>query len=592
MDNYNVPLEDMYFTLTRIADIDNFSKISNNSDISSENIKLLIEEAGKFAREKLDNINAKGDLEGVKLENGLVRMPNYFVSAYKSFVDSGWFSVVGDKEYGGQNFPWAVLVLINEIWESANMSFAVNNMLTQGAIELIQEHGSITQKENFLPKLISGQCSGTMNLTEPHAGSDLSDIKTKAVCRNDGKYEINGTKIYITHGDQDMSDNILHMVLAKLPDSPLGNRGISLFLVPKYYDDEKGNKIKNDIKVISIEHKLGHNASPTCVLSFGENKSAIGELVGEPHQGLKAMFTMMNNARLNVGVQGIAIAERAYQKALQFARLRKQGFSLKKDEKETVNIIQHPDVKRMLMEMKSQIEAMRGLAVFTGEIIDYSKKFSNTKEGKDYLNISSLLTPIVKAWCTDQAVEITSLGIQVHGGMGFIEDTGAAQYFRDSRILPIYEGTNGIQALDLLKRKLFLENGATLNKLIVKMKEVVSRCIINNSQELKIMGKELENSIKTLESTSAWLIDELEINPEKAASGATPFLNMFGWILGGWIMCKSALNVKENIKKDLSKQFCNDKIKTSLFFCTTYLPTASALSSTIKNSYKSLSVVN
>ena len=575
----------MLFSLTQVADINKYSKDSDKTDLSSEDVKLLLEEAGKFARENLDNINAKGDLDGIKLENGLVRMPEYFITAYKSFVESGWFSVVGDKKYGGQDFPWSVLVLINEIWEATNMSFAVNNMLTQGAIELIQEHGNEIQKNKNLPKLISGEWSGTMNLTEPHAGSDLSDIKTKAVKKN-GKYSIKGTKIYITHGDQDMSDNIIHMVLAKLPDAPQGNRGISLFLVPKYYEDKNMNKIKNDIKVLSIEHKLGHNASPTCVLSFGENNACMGELVGEAHQGLKAMFTMMNNARLNVGVQGIAIAERAYQKALSFAKERRQGFSLNKSSKEPVKIIEHPDVKRMLMEMKSQVEAMRGLAVFTGETIDYAKQYANTKEGNKYLNLVSLLTPIVKSWCTDQSVFITSLGVQVHGGMGFIEDTGAAQYYRDSRILPIYEGTNGIQALDLLKRKLFLENGKTFERLLKKIRGDVKEYINCKNSEIVTMGNLLESCIKSIESSACWLREELGENPENAAAGATPFLNMFGWTLGGWIMCKSSLNSFNN--KSLDDEFCKEKIDTALFFCTTYLPLATSLSSTIKYSCKTL----
>ncbi len=591
MSAYNAPIEDMFFALTKVADIDNISKLSNNTDISSDSVKLLIEEAGKFAKEKLDSINSEGDNKGIKLENGLVRMPDSFISSYKSFIESGWFSVVGKKKFGGQDFPWSVLVCINEIWESANMSFAVNNMLTQGAIELIQEHGNELQKNLYLPKLISGKYSGTMNLTEPHAGSDLSDLKTKAVIKNE-KYSIKGTKIYITHGDQDMSENIIHMVLARLPNAPAGNRGISLFLVPKYYDDEKGNKIKNDIKVISVEHKLGHNASPTCVLSFGENDECIGELIGEPNCGLKAMFTMMNNARLNVGVQGVAISERSYQKALSFARDRKQGFSFKKGRKERVNIIEHPDVKRMLLEMKSQIEAMRGLTIFTAETIDYSNKLSNTEEGVEYLNLSSLLTPIVKAWCTDQSVFITSLGIQVHGGMGFIEDTGAAQYFRDSRILPIYEGTNGIQALDLLKRKLSLDGGKTFENLLDKMKKTASDCKSSNVKELTIMGGLLEESISSLESSATWLTEELNKNPDNSAAGATPFLNMFGWILGGWIMCKSSLTIKkEGLNKELGNQFCNEKINTSLFFCTTYLPTASSLMSTIMHSHKSLSII-
>ncbi len=591
MSAYNAPLEDMFFALTRIANIDNFSKVSGNADISSESVKLLIEEASKFAKEKLDSINIEGDNKGIKLENGLVRMPDSFISSYKSFVESGWFSVVGQKQFGGQNFPWSVLVCINEIWESANMSFAVNNMLTQGAIELIQEHGSENQKNLYLPNLISGKYSGTMNLTEPHAGSDLSDLKTKADIKN-GKYIIKGTKIYITHGDQDMSDNIIHMVLAKLPDAPQGNRGISLFLVPKYYDDDKGNKIKNDIKVVSIEHKLGHNASPTCVLSFGENNECVGELIGEPHNGLKAMFTMMNNARLNVGIQGVAIAERAYQRALSFARDRKQGFSITKGKKERVNIIEHPDVKRMLLEMKSQTEAMRGLAVFTAEAIDYSNTLSDLEERKEYLNLSSFLTPIVKAWCTDQSVAITSLGIQVHGGMGFIEDTGAAQYYRDSRILPIYEGTNGIQALDLLKRKLPLDGGKTFEKLLDRIKKTANECKKSELKEILTMGNLLEDAIASLEKSAIWLIEELSRHPDNAAAGATPFLNMFGWILGGWIMCNSSLTIFQNISnKELGEKFANEKINTSLFFCTTYLPTASSLSSTIMNSHKSLSTI-
>ena len=591
MSSYNIPLDEMYFTLTQVENMKNNSENDYSSEFNASNMKLLLEEAGKFAREKLDNINAKGDIDGIKLENGVVRMPEYFISAYKAFVESGWFSVVGEKNYGGQEFPWKVLVLINEIWESANMSFAVNNMLTQGAIELIQEHGNTLQKSKYLPNLISGLWSGTMNLTEPHAGSDLSDIKTKAFEKN-GHYCIKGTKIYITHGDQDMSDNIVHLVLAKLPNAPSGNRGISLFLVPKYYENANGSKIKNDIKVVSVEHKLGHNASPTCVLSFGENSNCVGELIGEQNAGLKTMFTMMNNARLNVGVQGIAIAERSYQKALSFSKDRKQGNSLNKNKNEKVNIIEHPDVKRMLMEMKSQVEAMRGLAVFTGKTIDLSKKFENTKEGRHHLNLASLLTPVVKAWCTDQAVQITSLGIQIHGGMGFIEDTGAAQYFRDSRILPIYEGTNGIQALDLIKRKLFLDGGKTFEALVKEMKTISSKCLKSKEEDIFKIGEIFDFSINSLETAAKWIKDEINENPEHSAAGATPFLNMLGWTLGGWVMCKSALSSIENKNKDLSEKFYKEKINTSLFFCTTYLPLSSSLLSTIKNSYKTISLIS
>jgi alkylation response protein AidB-like acyl-CoA dehydrogenase len=584
MEKYKTPIEDMFFALTKLINFHRYEKDNSKNNITSDNIKMIIEEAGKFGAEELDNINHSGDKEGVKLENGVVRMPANFVSAYKKFINNGWFSIFGDTKYGGQSLPLSSVVVVNEIWQSTNMSFATNNMLTQGAVDLLENYGNEKQKQKYLPNLISGLWSGTMNLTEPHAGSDLSSIKTKAIKQKD-KYLIKGTKIYITHGDQDMSENIIHLVLAKLPNAPEGVKGISLFLVPKYFFDENNSKIKNDIKVVSIEHKLGHNASPTCVLSFGESEGAIGELIGEPNQGLKAMFTMMNNARLNVGVQGIAISERAYQKALSFSKERKQGTSLNKNLLGSIEIINHPDVKRMLMEMRSQIEAMRGLAIITADFIDKYKNNPTSSEGKNSLFIANFLTPIVKAWCTDQSIYITSLGVQIHGGMGFIEDTGAAQYFRDSRILPIYEGTNGIQALDLLRRKLFQENGQTYKKILKKIRETANQVSTTENNELSELRELLLISIDVLENCSSWLMKKYEENPEQAASGATPFLNMFGWILGGWVMTESAVKSNNILKEDTNNKFAKEKINTALFYCNTYLPTACALKNTIKNSY-------
>ncbi len=591
MEKYTAPVEDMSFILTNLLDIDNYLKNINNKELSFDSLKMIIEEAGKFACDELDTINQEGDQKGIKLENGVVRMPESFIKAYKKFVNTGWFSIIGEKKYGGQDLPLAAVVMINEIWHSTNMSFATNNMLTQGAVELLESHGNEKQKEYYLPNLISGKWSGTMNLTEPHAGSDLSSIKTKAI-EKDKKFLIKGTKIYITHGDQDMSDNIIHLVLAKLPNAPEGVRGISLFLVPKYYFNDKGTKVKNDIKVVSVEHKLGHHASPTCVLSFGENEGAIGELVGEPNQGLKAMFTMMNNARLNVGVQGLAISERAYQKALSFSKERIQGYSLNKNITGHVEIIKHPDVKRMLMEMKSQTEAMRGLAVTTGNFIDKYKNFPNSPEGKECLFISNLLTPIVKAWCTDQSIYITSLGVQVHGGMGFIEDTGAAQYYRDCRILAIYEGTNGIQALDLLRRKLFQENGETYKKVLQIIKNTAELAINSENNNLREMGELLFKSLDIIEDCSVWLINKYEENPEISAAGATPFLNMFGWVLGGWVMLDSANKAQLIILKDKNNKFAKEKINTASFFCNTYLPLASSLQNTIKKSFYAIENFN
>ena len=591
MEKYAAPVEDMSFILTNLLNIDNYLKSIKNEELSFDSIKMIIEEASKFACDELDTINHLGDQEGIKLENGVVRMPESFIKAYQNFVNTGWFSVIGEKKYGGQNLPLSAIVMLNEIWHSTNMSFATNNMLTQGAVELLESHGNEKQKEYYLPNLISGKWSGTMNLTEPHAGSDLSSIKTKAIEQNK-QFLIKGTKIYITHGDQDMSDNIIHLVLAKLPNAPEGVRGISLFLVPKYYFNDNGTKVKNDIKVVSVEHKLGHHASPTCVLSFGENDGAVGELVGEPNQGLKAMFTMMNNARLNVGVQGLAISERAYQKALSFSKERIQGYSLNKNIKGPVKIIKHPDVKRMLMEMKCQTEAMRGLAITTGNFIDKYKNSPSSPEGKECLFISNLLTPIVKAWCTDQSIYITSLGVQIHGGMGFVEDTGAAQYYRDCRILAIYEGTNGIQALDLLRRKLFQENGETYKKVLQIIKDTAKLAIKSENNNLKEMGDLLYKSLSIIENCSLWLIDKYEENPEISAAGATPFLNMFGWILGGWIMVNSANKAQAIISKDENNKFAKEKINTASFFCNTYLPLASSLQNSIKKSFYALENFN
>ncbi len=592
MEKYKVPIEDMCFVLNELIEINNYAERINDREFGLENLKMIIEEAGKFASEKLDSINVVGDKEGIRLENGVVRMPQSFIDTYKDFINTGWFSIIGEKKYGGQNLPFSSVAAINEIWQSTNMSFATNNMLTQGAIELLESHGTEEQKKIYLPNLISGKWSGTMNLTEPHAGSDLSQIKTKANFNDGNKYKIRGTKIYITHGDQDMTENIIHLVLARLPDAPKGVKGISLFLVPKFFNNVEGKRIKNDISVVSIEHKLGHHASPTCVLSFGENEGAIAELIGEPNQGLKAMFTMMNNARLNVGVQGLAISERAYQKALSFSKERKQGTSLNKNSKENIEIIKHPDVKRMLMEMKSQIEAMRGLTMITGSMLDKFKNFSTTSEGKENLFMANLLTPIVKAWCTDQSVYITSLGVQIHGGMGFIEDTGAAQYYRDCRILPIYEGTNGIQALDLLRRKLFQENGTTFHRVVEMINATINESRALKDTELTAINKLLSQSLDDLEQCCLWLRKTFTENPEKAASGATPFMNMFGWILGGWVMLNSALKAKLKIEKNPDHHFSKEKIITAIFYCKTYLPIASSFKSTVMNSYYSLESFN
>ncbi len=588
MHGYKAPIEDLYFAITKLADLKKYSEMVKNQDIEPSSVRAIIEEAGKFASKILDPINILGDQQGTKLENGMVRMPQEFIDAFREYVKNGWNTVLGDKKYGGQNLPWMAIAALNEIWESANMSFAVNTLLTQGAVELIHNHGSEKQKDNYLPHMISGEWTGTMNLTEPQAGSDLSLIKSKAEPYGD-MYKIYGTKIYITHGDQDMSENIIHLVLARLPNAPDGVRGISLFIVPKYIlDDKKNLTKKNDIRVVSTEHKLGMSASPTCVMAFGDKDGAIGEIIGEPNQGLKAMFSMMNNARLNVGIQGIAIAERSFQKALIFSRDRLQGNPIENPAEGTVSIIRHPDIRRMLMEMKSQIEAMRGLSIIASETLDLSKNDINKDTRREKSALLEILTPVLKSWCTDQAVIITSLGIQIHGGMGFIEDTGAAQYYRDARILPIYEGTNGIQALDLLRRKLPYDNGKPFKELLDAITKTANFCIKNKNTNLKTIGSNLHEVCKKVKEASDWLIEIYKVSPEKAAAGATPFCNMLGWTLGGWVMARSAEKAISILQNDENNSFAKEKIETACFYSDTYLPQASAMVSSIINSHKSL----
>ena len=584
MSDYKAPIKDIQFLINNL-ETDN--KSSQNDFSDQELVSQIFEEAGKLATNVLAPLNRIGDQEGASLENGIVRMPKGFKDAYKQFVDGGWGSVSSKKEYGGQEMPWTMLAGINEIWQSANMSFADNLMLTQGAIELVEEHGSKEQKDKYLPKMVSGEWSGTMNLTEPQAGSDLSLLKCKAIPKN-GYYNIHGNKIYITHGDQDMSDNIIHLVLARLPNAPSGNKGISLFIAPKKIISNNTNKL-NDIRVVSLEHKLGHLASPTCVLAYGDNTGAQAELIGEKHSGLKTMFTMMNNARLNVGVQGVAIAERAFQQAYDFAYTRLQGQSIDILDYKTVPIIDHPDVKRMLLDMKSRIEAMRALTIETANFLDQSKvNRDNKKHKKDFLD---LLTPIVKAWCTDQGVLITSTGIQVHGGMGFIEETGAAQHYRDARILPIYEGTNGIQALDLLRRKLTMEDGKVFHRLLNHIDKKAEECIETKGDELSSMGKNMHKATRTLRETGNWLLESWKKDRRAAAAGATPFLDMCGNIFGGWMMMKSALKASQIIGDGEINNYLTDKISSASFYIDTIMIPSLETKNTVKNAHKNLHII-
>jgi len=585
MQEYNAPIEDILFVLNNIN-----SKVENKNDEYSDPDlrKQIFEEAGKFASNVLAPLNSTGDKEGLTLENGVVRMPKGFKDAYNQYIQGGWSSVAGSKDYGGQEMPWNIVGGLNEIWHAANMSFSLNMLLTQGAIEVIEAYGTDKQKKKYLPKMISGEWSGTMNLTESQAGSDLALLKSKAIPNKDN-YKLYGNKIYITHGDQDMNDNIIHLVLARLPDAPEGSKGISLFISPKKLVNEEGETLeKNDVRVVSIEHKLGTNASPTCVLAYGDNEGANAELIGEKHSGLKAMFTMMNNARLNVGIQGVSIAERAYQQALNFSFSREQGNSIDNSKEGTVAIIDHPDVQRMLMDMRSRIEAMRALSLFTANELDLSKNASSTDEKNKAQENLDLLTPIVKGWCTDQGVLIASTGVQIHGGMGFIEETGAAQHYRDARILPIYEGTNGIQALDLLRRKLTLDNGNVFKRFLDDMRKDAQDCIKSDKDKLIEIGDKVIFAINTLEDTADKLLDMWKKNKRNAASGATPFLDMCGNIFGGWIMAKSAIKAFNLLESTDTDNFLNQKIETAYFYVHTILETSLSLKNVVVNTHKNL----
>ncbi|MEK7874775.1 MAG: acyl-CoA dehydrogenase family protein, partial [Pseudomonadota bacterium] len=446
MSIYAAPVKDMQFVIKELVGLDQISAIPECAEVTAELVDAVLEEARKFAAAVLDPLNRSGDREGVRLVDGKVVVPQGFSEAYRQFVAGGWNGLAGQTEFGGQGLPHVVAMPVQEMWNSANMAFCLCPMLTSGVLEALRLRGSDAQKKMFLPRLTSGEWSGTMNLTEPQAGSDLSAVRARAVPEGD-HYRIHGTKIFITWGEHDMAENIIHLVLARTPGAPEGVKGISLFIVPKYLVNADGSLgERNDVKCVSLEHKLGIHASPTCVLAYGDSKGAVGYLVGEENRGLETMFIMMNHARLGVGLEGVALAERAYQHALEYAKTRVQGRAIGQKSGERVTIIHHPDVRRMLMAMKAQTEAMRALAYTASAALDLSRHHPDGKERRRNQALVDLLIPVVKGWCTESSIELASTGIQIHGGMGFVEETGAAQFLRDARITTIYEGTTGIQA--------------------------------------------------------------------------------------------------------------------------------------------------
>lgn len=536
--SYTAPVDDLSATLNDIAELPGLIEDGLFTDLDSDLVTAILEEAGRFAAERIAPLNRQGDQERASLKDGEVHMPAGWRAAYEQWCEAGWAGLPGPAKHGGQGLPVLVSMAVCELWQSACMSFALNPMLTQGAVETISQFGSDDLKQTYVPKLVSGEWAGTMQLTEPQAGSDLGNLKTMAVPQDDRSYLLTGTKIFITYGDHDLTDNIVHMVLARTPGAPAGTRGISLFLVPKFLVNSDGTLAgRNDIHCVSQEHKLGIHASPTCVMQMGDNGGAKGWLIGEENRGLATMFTMMNRARLAVGVQGVGIAERAFQQALSFARERKQGRD--RQGKEIV-IINHPDVRRMLLSMKSKTAAARAICTMTARMIDIAERSGDDAERAAAQNTASLLTPVAKAFSTDMGVEVASEGIQVHGGMGYIEETGAAQHLRDARIAPIYEGTNGIQAVDLVTRKLPLEEGDTVQRHIGDLRDIISDVKASNLPVFGNMALCLEEAVDALEEATRWQLSALKNNPEGALAGATPYLKLFGLASGGVWLAKGA----------------------------------------------------
>ncbi|HEX3430962.1 MAG TPA: acyl-CoA dehydrogenase [Rhizomicrobium sp.] len=572
---YAAPIADMRFAATKLAGFDDITRLPGGEELSESLLDSILEQGGKFAAGVLAPLNRIGDRQGSRLENGVVRTPDGWTEAYRAFVEAGWNAVPFDHDYGGQALPWLLAMALQEMWHSASMAFALCPMLTQAAVEAISHHGSAALKRRFLPKMISGAWTGTMNLTEPQAGSDLAAIRTRAI-RDGDHYRITGQKIFITYGDHELAENIVHLVLARLPDAPAGVKGISLFVVPKYLVNEDGSAgSRNDLRCVSLEEKMGIHASPTAVLSYGDNGGAVGFLVGEENKGLSYMFTTMNNARLSVGLEGIGVAERALQKAGTFARERVQSRDIAGDNPKPVTIIHHPDVRRMLLTMRALTEASRALAYFAAGKLDVSKRHPDPEVRREAQGIVDLLVPVVKGWGTETGSEAASLGVQIHGGMGYIEETGAAQFMRDAKIAEIYEGTNGIQANDLIGRKLTRDGGETAKSFIVAMHALDGE-LAEAGKELALLRSALREGLGALERTTDWILARRD--PRDSAAGAMSYLRLWGTVAGGWLMARAALAAKADLAAHQGDaDFLRAKILTARFYGEQILPRAASL---------------
>lgn len=535
--SYRAPVSDIVFTMRHVAGFDRAIADGLYDDLSIDLAQTILDEAGRFANDVIAPLNREGDKHGATLKDGHVTTAPGWKEAYKAWTEAGWNALPGPADYGGQGLPTLLNSACVEMWNSASMAFGIGPVLTHGAIEALIQHASDDLKSRYLEKLVSGEWTATMNLTEPQAGSDLAALRSRAEPVADGTYRITGQKIFITYGEHDLTDNIIHLVLARLPGAPEGTRGISLFLVPKFLADGT----RNDVRCHSIEHKLGIHASPTCTMIFGDQGGAVGWLVGEENRGLNCMFTMMNNARLAVGLQGVAIAERAYQQALAYANERKQGRAIGAGEGMSP-IVAHPDIQRNLLTMKALTAAARAICYMTAEAIDRAHEEKDAERRKKANERASLLTPVAKAFSTDIGVEAASLGVQIHGGMGFVEEMGAAQHYRDARIAPIYEGTNGIQAIDLVTRKLPLSGGETVHAQIASMRDVVARIMKDGTPAFGTTAARLRDAIDSLDRATSYLLKAVSSNAQgEALAGATPYLRLFALAQGGAALAQAAL---------------------------------------------------
>jgi len=539
---YRAPIDDMLLALNHGAGLKAALEAGYYGSYDGDMTAAILEEAGRFASDVLAPLNRVGDTNGIRLEAGKVTTAPGWPDAYRRWTEAGWNAVSGSEAWGGQGLPLAINAACTEIWASANVAFGLCPLLTASAIEALEAHGSEELKKLYLEKLISGEWTGTMQLTEPQAGSDVGALRCRAERKGDGTYRLTGTKIFITYGEHDMTDNIVHFVLARLPDAPAGTRGISLFLVPKFLVNADGSLgARNDIHASSVEHKLGMHASPTCTMTMGDHGGAIGYLIGEENRGMACMFTMMNQARLSVGLEGVGVAERAYQQALAFSHERRQGKAVGGTGTGSDPIFAHPDIRRMLMQMRALTAAARTICYATAVAIDVSHRAPDAGVRAAAAARAALLTPIAKAFSTDIGNEVAALGIQVHGGMGFIEETGAAQHARDARITTIYEGTNGIQSIDLVTRKLGAQGGASVFALVDEMAKIVTEVEQSNDPSFGTTAVKLRDGLASLDRASRWLLERLGSAPADALAGATPYLRLFGATLGGCLLAREAL---------------------------------------------------